>query len=110
MADIQLKLKIWRQAGPEGKGDFRDYDPGPVSTDMSFLEMLDVVNERLTLLGEEPVAFDHDGVNVFCEGELYCSLEDLGIEPPKKGEITIFGGIEIQGRKTVIWPIEFEEI
>ena len=60
MADIQLKLKIWRQAGPEGKGDFRDYDPGPVSTDMSFLEMLDVVNERLTLLGEEPVAFDHD--------------------------------------------------
>jgi len=56
---INLKLKIWRQSGAE-KGCFKEYDSGPVSTDMSFLEMLDVLNERLTLAGDEPVAFDHD--------------------------------------------------
>jgi succinate dehydrogenase / fumarate reductase iron-sulfur subunit len=56
---INLKLKIWRQSGSE-KGRFREYQSGPISTDMSFLEMLDVLNERLTLEGEEPVAFDHD--------------------------------------------------
>ncbi len=60
MALIQLKLKVWRQPGPESKGRFKEYNTGAVSTDMSFLEMLDVVNERLTLEGEEPIAFDHD--------------------------------------------------
>ncbi len=60
MATIHLKLKIWRQEGPNEQGGFQDYDSGPISTDMSFLEMLDVLNERLTLEGKEPVAFDHD--------------------------------------------------
>jgi len=55
---INLKLKIWRQSG--AKGCFKEYESGPVSTDISFLEMLDGLNERLTLAGEEPVAFDHD--------------------------------------------------
>jgi succinate dehydrogenase / fumarate reductase iron-sulfur subunit len=54
-----LKLKIWRQTLPD-KGRFREYESGPISSDMSFLEMLDVLNERLTLAGDEPVAFDHD--------------------------------------------------
>ncbi len=57
---ISLTLKIWRQAGPEKPGRFETYRTGPLSTDMSFLEMLDVLNERLTLEGQEPVAFDHD--------------------------------------------------
>ena len=57
---IHLTLKIWRQAGPEAKGAFTTYQTGPISTAMSFLEMLDVVNEGLILQGEEPVAFDHD--------------------------------------------------
>lgn len=60
MAIIHLKLMIWRQAGPQAKGGFEKYESGPVSTDMSFLEMLDVLNERLTMEGKEPVAFDHD--------------------------------------------------
>ncbi|MFW8602343.1 succinate dehydrogenase/fumarate reductase iron-sulfur subunit [Desulfobacterota bacterium M19] len=60
MSLIHLKLKVWRQSGPETKGRFIEYETGPLSTDMSFLEMLDVVNERLTLEGEEPIAFDHD--------------------------------------------------
>jgi len=58
VSTINLKLKIWRQSGEEGS--FQEYESGPVSTDMSFLEMLDVLNDRLTLEGEEPVAFDHD--------------------------------------------------
>ena len=57
---IRLTLKIWRQKGLDLQGEFRSYETGPVSTDMSFLEMLDVVNDRLALKGEEPIAFDHD--------------------------------------------------
>jgi succinate dehydrogenase / fumarate reductase iron-sulfur subunit len=57
---IRLSLKIWRQNGPEDKGRFEMVEAKDISTDMSFLEMLDVVNERLTLEGREPVAFDHD--------------------------------------------------
>lgn len=60
MSDISLTLRIWRQAGPDAPGELKTYSTGPISTDMSFLEMLDVVNERLTLEGEEPIAFDHD--------------------------------------------------
>ena len=60
MSTINLTLKIWRQAGPEAPGHFETYPSGPISSDISFLEMLDVLNERLTLDGREPVAFDHD--------------------------------------------------
>lgn len=57
---LRLTLKIWRQAGPNVKGEFRSYDLQNVSTDISFLEMLDLLNEQLIARGEEPVAFDHD--------------------------------------------------
>lgn len=57
---IHLTLKIWRQEGPDKKGRFETYEARDISTDMSFLEMMDVVNENLTLQGKEPVAFDHD--------------------------------------------------
>ena len=57
---ISLTLKIWRQAGPDTEGAFRTYATGPLSRDISFLEMLDIVNEHLTLEGQEPIAFDHD--------------------------------------------------
>ncbi|MEV7228752.1 MULTISPECIES: succinate dehydrogenase/fumarate reductase iron-sulfur subunit [Polymorphospora] len=57
---MKLTLRIWRQNGPEDKGRMVSYQLDDVSPDMSFLEMLDVLNERLTLDGEEPVAFDHD--------------------------------------------------
>ena len=60
MSEIQLTLKIWRQKSPDAPGRLQTYESGPISTDMSFLEMLDVLNERLTREGEEPVAFDHD--------------------------------------------------
>ena len=58
--NINLTLKIWRQKGPEDKGRFEVLEAKEISTDMSFLEMLDVVNERITLEGKDPIAFDHD--------------------------------------------------
>jgi succinate dehydrogenase / fumarate reductase iron-sulfur subunit len=57
---INLTLKVWRQKAPDVKGRFETYKAECISTDMSFLEMLDVVNEQLTLDGKEPIAFDHD--------------------------------------------------
>jgi succinate dehydrogenase / fumarate reductase iron-sulfur subunit len=60
VSEINLTLKIWRQKGPDQPGRLETYESGAISTDMSFLEMLDVLNDQLTLKGEEPVAFDHD--------------------------------------------------
>jgi succinate dehydrogenase / fumarate reductase iron-sulfur subunit len=57
---INLTLKVWRQSGSNNKGRFETYRADKISTDMSFLEMLDVVNEQLTLDNKEPIAFDHD--------------------------------------------------
>jgi len=57
---MELKLRIWRQAHREAPGRFVDYEARELDADMSFLEMLDVVNEELTERGEEPIAFDHD--------------------------------------------------
>jgi succinate dehydrogenase / fumarate reductase iron-sulfur subunit len=57
---ISVTLKIWRQAGPGAPGKLVDYPTSGISQDMSFLEMLDVVNEGLIRKGEEPIAFDSD--------------------------------------------------
>ncbi|GAB3974548.1 succinate dehydrogenase/fumarate reductase iron-sulfur subunit [Streptomyces sparsus] len=57
---MKLTLRIWRQSGPEAAGRMTPYTVDGISPDMSFLEMLDVLNEELALRGEEPVAFDHD--------------------------------------------------
>ena len=61
MSDLMnMTLKIWRQAGPADKGGFVTYEVSDISPDMSFLEMLDVLNEQLNAKGEEPIAFDSD--------------------------------------------------
>jgi succinate dehydrogenase / fumarate reductase iron-sulfur subunit len=57
---INLTLKVWRQNGSKDKGRFDTYHAENISTDMSFLEMLDVVNDQLTIDDKEPIAFDHD--------------------------------------------------
>src|SRR5438105_2999668 len=57
---MNLTLHVWRQAGPREKGKLVTYAASDISPDMSFLEMLDVVNERLTSKGDAPIAFDHD--------------------------------------------------
>jgi succinate dehydrogenase / fumarate reductase iron-sulfur subunit len=68
---ININLKVWRQAGPEVKGKMVDYKVADVNTAMSFLEMLDVLNEELLEKGEEPIAFDHDCREGICGA---CSL------------------------------------
>ena len=73
---MRLNLKIWRQAGPNAAGRLVDYVADSVSTDMSFLEMLDVVNEDLTKKGEESIAFDSDCREGICGT---CSLVINGI-------------------------------
>ena len=57
---MKIILHIWRQDGPEAKGAFKIYQLDSVSTHMSFLEMLDVLNEKLVSNNEEPVVFEHD--------------------------------------------------
>ena len=57
---LSLTLHVWRQKNAEDKGTFVTYQARDISPDMSFLEMLDVVNEALIARGEDPIAFDHD--------------------------------------------------
>lgn len=57
---MNFTLHVWRQAGPSAEGRFVTYQARDISGDMSFLEMMDVVNEGLIERGEQPVAFDHD--------------------------------------------------
>jgi len=57
---MNVTLQIWRQTGPKAPGRFQTYALDEISAEMSFLEMLDILNERLLTQGEEPVAFDHD--------------------------------------------------
>lgn len=69
--NIDLKLRIWRQKDSKAEGEFKEYTMKSVETDMSFLEMLDILNVRLVQEGEEPVAFDHDCREGICGS---CSL------------------------------------
>ena len=57
---MRLTLKIWRQTDAASEGAMHTYEVDEISEDMSFLEMLDVLNEQLTLSGDDPIAFDHD--------------------------------------------------
>lgn len=57
---MRLTLRVWRQEGPHAAGRFEVYGLASVSPDMSFLEMLDVLNEQLTTQGGDPIVFDHD--------------------------------------------------
>lgn len=58
--NLNLKLKVWRQRDPNTRGKFVNYRLKNISTDSSFLEMLDVLNEELIAKGEEPLIYDHD--------------------------------------------------
>lgn len=79
---LKLLLKVWRQKGPSDEGRFEDYTPDDVSEDMSFLEMLDVVNEKLIAEGKEPIAFDHDCREGICGS---CGMVINGVpHGPKK--------------------------
>ncbi|SDD69521.1 succinate dehydrogenase / fumarate reductase iron-sulfur subunit [Pricia antarctica] len=72
---MKLNLKIWRQKDARSKGEMKDYPINGIEGDMSFLEMLDVLNEELINKGEEPVQFDHDCREGICGS---CSLQING--------------------------------
>ncbi|MEX2043777.1 MAG: succinate dehydrogenase/fumarate reductase iron-sulfur subunit [Opitutus sp.] len=70
---ISITLRVWRQAGPKEPGGFVEYQSANLSPNMSFLEMLDVVNDELTLKGGEPIAFAHDCREGIC-GTCSCTV------------------------------------
>ncbi len=83
---MNLKLKIWRQPSPNAPGAMVRYEAAGISPDMSFLEMLDVLNEHLTERGEAPIAFDHDCREGICGS---CSLMINGVaHGPNRGTAT----------------------
>ena len=83
---MNLTLKVWRQDSAAANGRLVDYQARNVSPDMSFLEMLDVVNEELTERGEMPIAFDHDCREGICGS---CSLMINGVaHGPMRGTAT----------------------
>ncbi len=63
---ITITIKIWRQAGADTRGNFEEHTLRDLDIDMSLPEMLEVLNEQLTLQGKEPVAFDHDCLEGIC--------------------------------------------
>jgi succinate dehydrogenase / fumarate reductase iron-sulfur subunit len=71
VSTLSVILRVWRQAGPGQPGRFAEYPAKNLNPDMSFLEMLDVVNDELTVKGEEPIAFAHDCREGICGA---CSL------------------------------------
>jgi succinate dehydrogenase / fumarate reductase iron-sulfur subunit len=73
---MNFTLKVWRQKGPGDRGQMQTYQANNVNPDMSFLEMLDEVNQELIGKGEEPIAFDHDCREGICGA---CNLIINGI-------------------------------
>ena len=83
---MNLTLKVWRQANSQDKGKMETYQMSEVSPDMSFLEMMDVLNEHLISEGKEPVAFDHDCREGICGScSMYINGEPHG---PDRGVTT----------------------
>ena len=86
MSNMNLTLKIWRQKGANDKGKMVDYKVADISEHMSFLEMIDVLNEQLINSGDEPVSFDHDCREGICGS---CSMFINGeAHGPVKGTTT----------------------
>ena len=83
---MNLTLKVWRQSGPTSDGGLKEYRATDISPDMSFLEMLDVVNERLIEQGDVPIAFDHDCREGICGA---CGMMINGVaHGPSRGTAT----------------------
>ena len=83
--NMNLTLKIWRQKNSNDKGKLVDYKVADISPDMSFLEMMDVLNEQIINKGDDPVAFDHDCREGICGS---CSMFINGRAHGPKERIT----------------------
>jgi succinate dehydrogenase / fumarate reductase iron-sulfur subunit len=86
MSSINLTLKIWRQPNSDALGEFETYTLDGIHTDMSFLEMLDVLNEKLTKEKKDPVAFDHDCREGICG---MCGAVVNGVAHGPEKEVTL---------------------
>jgi len=86
MSSINLTLKIWRQENSDSLGNLETYPLDNVHTDMSFLEMLDILNEKLTKEGKDPVAFDHDCREGICG---MCGAVVNGVAHGPEKEVTL---------------------
>jgi succinate dehydrogenase / fumarate reductase iron-sulfur subunit len=83
---MHVTLHVWRQAGPDAPGTMETYEADDISEEMSFLEMLDIVNERLNADGREPIAFEHDCREGICGS---CGMMINGqAHGPQKGTAT----------------------
>jgi succinate dehydrogenase / fumarate reductase iron-sulfur subunit len=83
---MNLTLKVWKQKSAKAKGGFETFKVGDISSEMSFLEMFDVLNERLVSEGKEPIAFDHDCREGICGAcSMYINGQPHG---PWKGTTT----------------------
>lgn len=80
---MHLNLKIWRQSNPDAVGEMVNYELDNVSPDSSFLEMLDILNEKLLAQGEDPIAFDHDCREGIC-GSCAMTINGFPQGPEKK--------------------------
>ena len=85
MKNMTIHLSVWRQSGPQAEGRLVSYRVEDISTDMSFLEMLDKLNEDLIKKGEDPVAFDSDCREGICGT---CGLVINGIAHGRRGACT----------------------
>jgi len=83
---MNFTLRVWRQPGPDTPGKMVEYTATEISPEASFLEMMDVVNEQLTLRGEEPIAFDHDCREGIC-GSCAMMIDGMA-HGPNKGTAT----------------------
>jgi len=80
---MNVKLRVWRQDNAQSEGRFIDYEARDLNPNMSFLEMLDVVNEEITKRGGEPIAFDHDCREGIC-GMCSCVINGEAHGPESK--------------------------
>ena len=72
---IDIKVKVWRQAGPKAEGHFETYELKHIFQGASFLEMIDILNEQLISEHKDPIAFDHDcreGICGMCSMYVWC--------------------------------------
>ena len=83
---MKITLNVWRQSSPQAAGAFVKYDVDGVSADMSMLEMLDVLNDRLESKGEAPIAFDHDCREGICGS---CGFMINGVAHGPEKEISV---------------------
>ena len=91
---MTIHLRIWRQAGPDKPGRLVPYTVEGIIPDMSFLEMLDVLNENLIAKGEDPVAFDSDCREGICGtcGFVVSGLPGAGKPPTRMSSVTVSPG------------------